>query len=288
MNIAYLESFLETAKQRSISKASERLQMTHPALSKQLRSVETYFGATLFKRSPAGVELTEAGKALYARIGPLFKEISALRAELSAMRHSRKIRLGALPSLAAYYLPEKVFELNSRNIEAELVVANTSAELHDMLQSGAIDAAVCGHIPIHPSLWSTVLFEEPFYAVVYSSHPLASRTEASLKELSEEPFILHPPVCQIRQLLTTLMEQHGHRPVLKAEVGFGEFILGYVATGAGIGFVPRIVAVNASNPKLRSFPITNDGARRTVSLFTLEEDLGKQLFPLLKEGRAAP
>ncbi|MGG1889684.1 LysR family transcriptional regulator, partial [Priestia megaterium] len=64
MKTEWLKSFIETAKTKSLSKASEQLHMTQPALSKQMRKLEEDLGVTLFIRSATGVELTSAGEIL--------------------------------------------------------------------------------------------------------------------------------------------------------------------------------------------------------------------------------
>lgn len=283
MNIEYIESFLETAKLKSIAKSSEKLNMTHPALSKQIRSVENYFGASLFKRSSAGVELTDAGEALLRRLAPLYNELLAVRAEISNMHGVRKIRLGTLASLAAYYMPEIVFALGERNIEAEIVVSHSSHELYDMLNSGAVDAAVCERLPVHASVWNADLFEERYYAALYANHRLSGNKEISVTEVATEPLIVHPHPCRIRQLFTRLIEREGAKPEIKTEVNFGEFILGYVATGAGITFIPEIVANHIQNPNLHVIPVQDSEAKRTIALISLTDDLGKRLLPYFKK-----
>jgi LysR family transcriptional activator of glutamate synthase operon len=282
MNIAYIESFLETAKQKSISKASERLQITHPALSKQIRSLEAYYGVTLFKRSSSGVELTEAGIALHERIQPLYEELMTLRTDLANLHGIRKIVLGTLPSLAAHYMPEKVYAMEKRKVKVEIVVSNTSQELYKQLKAGAIDAALCEHLPAHASIWGADLFSEPYVVVVYKNHRLAGYKTVSLAELDGEPLILHPPDCSIRRLFTNMMERQGIHPNIKTEVSFGEFILGYVEAGGGITFVPQTVADRISHTNLYTIPIEASDARRTISLISSADDVGKYLLPFFK------
>ncbi|UJF31306.1 LysR family transcriptional regulator [Paenibacillus hexagrammi] len=64
MNLDNLTSFLTAAELKSMAKASEKLHLTHPALSKQIRKLETYYGTELLTRNSSGVQLTAAGKGL--------------------------------------------------------------------------------------------------------------------------------------------------------------------------------------------------------------------------------
>lgn len=277
MNIEYLESFLETVRQKSMAKASERLQISHPALSKQIRSLESYYGVTLLKRSFLGVELTVEGQMLFERIQPVLAELKAIKSDLTNLRGIKKITLGTLPSLAANYLPGKVLALEKQLVEVIVNVRNTSHELYELLKNGAIDAAVLEYHPIHVSFWNAVLFDEPYYAVVHANHRFFNRSNVSIEELSTEPLILNPPDCSIRRSITQWMAERDLKPYIKAEVNFGDYILGYVATGAGITIVPQVVSEHIGNPYLKSILIEGGCMKRTISLVAVKEEIGKFL-----------
>lgn len=283
MNIEFIEGFLETVHQKSIAKASQKLQISHPALSKQIRSIEAYFGVTLFIRSSTGVELTEAGKTFYNRIVPVFAEISAIKTEMANVNDIQMINLGTLPSLAANYLPEVIYALENKNIGIKVTIRNTSMELYQLLKSGELDAAVLEKDTVHSSIWNADLFIEPYYVVVYPTHRLSKYSSVTLHDIENEPLILNPPDCSIRRLLTSLMLKDGLHPQIKTEVSFNDFILGYVAAGAGITFVPKIISEHIANPSLVSIPLNDDRARRKVSLLTQSEDIGKFLRPYFRK-----
>ncbi|WP_336770986.1 LysR family transcriptional regulator [Paenibacillus sp. MMO-58] len=283
MNIEFIEGFLETVNQKSIAKASQKLQISHPALSKQIRSIEAYFGVTLFKRSSTGVELTEVGKTFYNRIVPVFTEISSIKTDMVNVNNIQMINLGTLPSLAANYLPEVIFELKNKNIEVKVTIRNTSMELYQMLKCGELDGAVLQKDAVHSSIWNADLFIEPYYAVVYPTHRLSKYPSVTLHDIANEPLILNPPDCSIRRLLTSLMLEEGLHPQIETEVCFNDFILGYVAAGAGITFVPKIVSEHIVNHSLVSIPLNDARARRTISLLSQSEDIGKFLRPYLRK-----
>lgn len=282
MNIHFIEGFLETVHQKSIAKASEKLRVSHPALSKQIRALEAYYGVTLFKRSSAGVELTEAGSVLYNRIVPVLAEMTTIKAELANLNDSPKIALGTLPSLAAHYLPEIVYRLENNKAEVHVTVRNTSSELYELLRTGTINAAVLERQVSHAASWRVDLFEESYYAVVYSRHHLAGLPSITIQQIAQEPLILNPPDCSIRKLFASLMAEQGMAPQIKTEVHFGEFILGYVAAGAGITIVPKILADNLGNPDLIAIPIEDVRAKRTISLISQSKRIGQYLTPYFK------
>lgn len=287
MHIEFIHSFLVTAECGSIARASEKLSLTHPALSKQLRSLEAYYGTLLFRRSPGGVELTEAGRRLRERVRPLYEEWQSIRQELADANGPRRIRLGALPSLAAHYLPPHMPGAEERGLAIEPVVAPTSDELRRLLQAGAVDAVLCEPSaaalpPSRPSVWSASLFEEPFFLVAHREHPLAREASVGVAQLRDQPLVLHPPACGIRRLFAGLCRAHGFEPTVKVEANFGDFLLGYVAAGSGLTFVPRLVAESLRHPDLVAVPIRDEEAKRRIVLAAARRETGRALLPALQ------
>ncbi|OXM83409.1 LysR family transcriptional regulator [Paenibacillus rigui] len=286
MNIDFIEGFLETVRHKSIAKASEQLCISHPALSKQIRAVESYYNVTLFKRSSTGVELTEAGKLLYERILPVYTEWNAIRSELSG-RASQTFTIGSLPSLAAHDLPRIVNRMSREQLDVKVMVRSTSHELHEQLRLGAIDGALLECEPgwtEYTSLWSMELYEEPYYAVVYPNHPMAVRSSVSINDLANEQLVVNPPNCSIRKRITALMAAHGFIPKIRMEVNFGDFLTNYVAMGAGITILPQIAVARLQGPELRCIPIDDAGAKRTICLAARTSRIGKRLLPFFKQG----
>lgn len=93
MRTEWLEAFLITAKTKSLTKASEQLHMTQPALSKQIRKLEEDLGATLFTRSAKGVELTEAGDILFEEIEPVLHKIRSIQKRFYQHKKLQKLKL---------------------------------------------------------------------------------------------------------------------------------------------------------------------------------------------------
>ncbi|MBB6693668.1 LysR family transcriptional regulator [Cohnella xylanilytica] len=287
MHIEFIHSFLVTAECGSIARASEKLSLTHPALSKQLRSLEAYYGTLLFRRSPGGVELTEAGRRLRERVRPLYEEWQSIRQELADANGPRRIRLGALPSLAAHYLPPRMPGAEGLGLAIEPVVAPTSDELRGLLQAGAVDAVLCEPSaaalpPSRPAVWSASLFEEPFCLVAHREHLLAREASVGVAQLRDQPLVLHPPGCGIRRLFAGLCRAHGFEPTIKVEANFGDFLLGYVAAGSGLTLVPRLVAESLRHPDLVAVPIREEGAKRQIVLAAARRETGRALLPALQ------
>lgn len=285
MDLIYYESFIETANQKSMAKASEKLNLTQPALGKQIKKLESYYGVQLVKRSSTGIELTEPGRRLYERIRPVLQEMDSIRNEMHHFAGLKKLNLGTLPSIAAHYLPQRIYRLEQKQVVVDLSFRNTSNEIYELLKEGRLDGCVIERLPFHASFWSSDLFTEPYYVVVPERHPLSEEESVSLSQIACEPLILYPPECSIRKKVVSLMDDLQVRPSIKMEVPFGDFIVGYVAAGAGITVVPELIAAHVQSTSVRTIPLRDPGARRTISLVSPTEATGKFLLPYLKSDR---
>jgi len=270
---------LAAVRLKSMAKASAELRVSHTALSKQIQSLEAHYGVRLLHRSPGGVEPTEAGRLVYERLVPVYAELKAIEAAAAAAAGRGDYTIGALPSLAAHYLPGAVLAMEGEGIRVRVEVRETSDELERMLARGETHAALLERQPHHASQWSALLFEEPYVVVAYAGHPFEGRASVTMRDIAAEPLVVHPPSCTTRRLISTLIEAEGLEPRIKSEVQFGDFILGYVAAGAGITFAPRMAAGRLTSQGLVCVPIAAREAKRAISLVSASERIGRALRP---------
>ncbi|WP_426449480.1 LysR family transcriptional regulator [Paenibacillus sp. S-38] len=283
MDIELYRSFLEIARCGSIAKASEKLHLSHPALSKQLRRLESHYGVVLFHRSPGGVELTEGGRLLCERIPAILDGLQAIEESLARLRVPGRLRLGALPSLAAHYLPPALGRMEQMGLASDLLIRHTSEELREALETQAVQAAVM-ELSASSRLWSAELLREGFCVVLRSDHPLARSASLRANDLAGEALVMYPPSCGIRARVSDAFGAHGLQPCIRMEVPFGDFLLGYAAAGTGSTIVPETAARRLPAP-LVCVPLDEPLARRTVSLVSADHRLGRLLLPMLQKSR---
>lgn len=281
MNVEWLHSFAEAAKQKSFSKAAQFTNLSQPALSKHIRNLEDFLEVELFYRSSTGIELTEAGERFYMRIIPVMAELTAICEELQQFSQRHPIAIGSLPSLATYYLPNKMKELKEVERPITLMIQNTSKELLHSLEKGRLDAILVESKYVADSLWSYELFMEPYYVVLPLDHRLKSRRAVDLAELCEESLIVHQAPCDSRKDIIEQIQSLGYKPNIISEVNFGDFIFGAVTAGMGITIVPEIIAKNIAHLQLLALPIDNFGKIRTISLVSRNKALGVKLAQLI-------
>ncbi|WP_107951583.1 LysR family transcriptional regulator [Lysinibacillus parviboronicapiens] len=278
MHVEWLRSFIEAANQKSFSKAAQVNNLSQPALSKHIQNLENNLGIELFHRSSMGIELTAAGERFYTRITPVIAELVAIREELQQFSQSNPIAIGSLPSLATYYLPQKINQMDN---PMTLMIQNTSSELLQSLQKGRLDAVFVDANYIGEAIWSYDLFTEAYYVVFPLNHRFNSRQIVDFSELAEEPLIVHQAPCDTRKDIVAQIQALGYQPNIVSEVNFGDFIYGAVTAGMGITIVPELMAKNIGHLQLCAVPIENFGKMRTISLVARNKKLGSNLHELL-------
>ncbi|MET4559680.1 LysR family transcriptional activator of glutamate synthase operon [Lysinibacillus parviboronicapiens] len=278
MHVEWLRSFIEAANQKSFSKAAQVNNLSQPALSKHIQNLENNLGIELFHRSSMGIELTAAGERFYTRITPVIAELGAIREELQQFSQSNPIAIGSLPSLATYYLPQKINQMDN---PMTLMIQNTSSELLQSLQKGRLDAVFVDANYIGEAIWHYDLFTEAYYVVFPLNHRFTSRQTVDFSELAEEPLIVHQAPCDTRKDIVAQIQALGYQPNIVSEVNFGDFIYGAVTAGMGITIVPELMAKNIGHLQLCAVPIENFGKMRTISLVARNKELGSNLHELL-------
>ncbi|MEV6963120.1 LysR family transcriptional regulator [Streptomyces sp. NPDC051207] len=248
VHVRDLRYFVTVAEELHFTRAAERLYVSQPALSKQVRALERQLGVTLFRRDPAGVSLTAAGDALLPharRVLDAWQEGAAAVAAARAAERSTLVvgmstspgRGGLLPAVrsrftAAY--PEAVLRLRQVSWE------DPTAGLAD----GEADVAfVWLPLPDPERYEWTVVAEETRLLALPDGHPLAARPGIRFTDLLDEPFLALPRSAGVlRDHWLALDARGGREPRVGAEVAGTEET--YEALVAGLG-VCLVAAGNA-------------------------------------------
>lgn len=252
VHVRDLRYFVTVAEELHFTRAAERLYVSQPALSKQIRALERQLGAELFRRDRRGVALTEAGAALlpYAeRVLAVWAEGASALAEVSAAGRSTLVvgmstspgRGGLLPAIRSRFTaahPEATVRLRQVSWD------DPTAGLAD----GDTDVAfVWLPLPDAGRYGWTVVAEEPRLVALPDSHPLTARAEVDFADLVDEPFLALPAGAgPLRDYWLALDERGGQLPRIGAEIASTEET--YEALVAGLG----ICLVAAGNARLIS------------------------------------
>jgi DNA-binding transcriptional LysR family regulator len=244
MEFRQLRYFVTVAQELHFGKAAERLEITQPALSKQIRVLERELDIQLFIRTKRTVKLTKAGEVFLSQAQQLLQQAEKAieLAKRTALGEVGGLTIGFTPTATYTVLPELIgrFRVNYPQVALEMLELCTEAQV-TALNQGQIDLGFL-HPPIDArGLEVYPILAEEFVAVLPKQHHLFSKQSLSLQDLAQESFILHPrsegPFLYDEFL--KICHQAGFKPQIVKEVGSHQTRICLVAAGMGITFIPK-------------------------------------------------
>jgi DNA-binding transcriptional LysR family regulator len=240
-----LRYFMTLAEELNFTRAAQRLHMSQPPLSKQIKQLETELGSRLFDRIGRGVRLTEAGELLFAEARRILSQIEQTQSLIQRVGRGEvgRITLGFTPSAANEVLPPILLEVGNRYPEVELSLHEMKADqLVDRLSNRWIDVAFL-LLPFEDDRFHCkVVSREPLVVALPSEHPLASEPTVRMRALANEPFVLparHRYMPGVYGLVTALCRRAGFTPnAVQKDVWQMQTILGLVGGSIGVALVP--------------------------------------------------
>ena len=256
-----LRYFAAVASEGSLTLAAERLFVSQPALTRQIRLLESQLGVQLFTRSRAGMTLTAAGQALASSSAAVLDGWDqALReTKAAASRAARVLRVGFMSS-AANEATQQIIAAFARRRPGWQVEMRLGA-LSDPaagLTSGDADAALLRlPFPGQDDMRIQVLFTEPRYVVLPAAHPLAAHDQVRFRDLRDEPFVAAPVETGIwRDYWLATSERQGHPVRIGFVTDHPDAFLTAIANGDGIALAPESAARYYARPGITYRPVT--------------------------------
>ena len=258
-----LRYFAAVAEEENLTRAAERLFVSQPALTKQVRQLENQLGVRLFTRSRAGMTLTAAGQALAGQVPAVLAGFDqALReARSAASRAARMLRVGFLAG-AANEATQQIIAAFARRRPGWRVEMRAASWLDPTagLASGEADVALLRlPFPGQDGLRVEMLFTEPRWVALPATHPLAGRGQICFRDLWDEPFVAAPAETGWwRDWWLAAGEREGHPVKIGAvtETGQPDDWLTAIANGYGVALAPQSAARYYARPGIAYRPVT--------------------------------
>ena len=244
MELRHLRYFCVVAEELNLTCAAERLHMSQPPLSRQIKQLEQEVGADLFERGPRGLRLTPTGLFFQQHALQILEKVDATVEATRRMARSKRVLfgIGFVPSVFYGQLPLLVRDLRQKdNVELSLAELTTVQQIL-ALKAGRIDMGF-GRMRIDdPEVEQEVLFDEPIMAAVPCGHPLAD-TKPTLAQLAEYPLVLFPaqPRPSLADMTLGLFRRRGLKVTVAQEANELQTALALVASEIGITLVPEQV-----------------------------------------------
>jgi len=256
-----LRYFAAVAAEGNLTRAAAQLFVSQPALTKQIKQLESQLGVRLFTRSRAGMTLTAAGQALAdATPAVLARWDQALREAKAAASHAARVLRVGFMSSAANEATQQIIAAFARRRPGWRVDLQQAAWSDPTagLASGDVDAALLRlPFPGQDDLRIEVLLTEPRWVVLPAAHPLAARDQICFSDLWDEPFIAAPAETGCwRDYWLGTDERQGHAVRIGAVTNQPDAWLTAIANGDGIALAPESAARYYARPGITYRPVT--------------------------------
>jgi len=225
----------------SVTSAANRLHLTQPAVTLQLRNLRTLAGLPLLQRTGEGIRLTDAGqevRRLAERIEAALLDCEQAL-EMIAGRSGGRISIGAV-STAKYFVPFAIAAFSQRfpEIDVTLMIGNRES-IRDAMRGYDLDIAIMGQPPPDVEVEMRLLGKHPHIIIAAADHRLAGKRKLAASDLTDEIFITRERGSGTRMLMEQFFQKNGLTAKIGMEMDSNETIKQAVSAGLGIAFISQ-------------------------------------------------
>ena len=279
MNITFrqLRVFVEVAQHQSMARAAETLHLSAPAVSMQIKEVETQVGLSLFDRHGRQVSLSTAGEYFLVHAKRL---LANLKEADEAMARFKRLEHGLLTigivSTAKYFVPQLLarFHEEHSGIDVRLRVAANREQLVALMESGDVDLSVMGRPPKEYATRSESFAAHPLVFVCPPGHPLLHIGDPPVSALEPFSFIVREHGSGTRAAMEKFFAEHRFTPRITMEMSSNETIKQAVMAGMGLSFVSlHTIGLEVRSKLLCVLDVQGTPIMRTWNIVRLQSKL---------------
>lgn len=255
MEFRLLEYFVAVCEELHFTRAAEKLGISQPTMSQQIRLLEGRLGTPLFRRVGKKVYLTEAGHILLNRTRKIFYELKQVNNEINELKGLQRGKL-TIGCSGNHILLPSIMSFHEKYPEIELsVIDATTEETKEGILNNQVDIGIL-FLPIDDNqLESISLFNEELYLVVSSEHEWANVPHIKLKDLQSAPIFLLQKKYLIRQFIDKYCAEAGFELKPFIELSDNESLLKMVVLNKGATILQKSYLDNIGYDNVRIIPI---------------------------------
>lgn len=260
MNLSQLETLITISKTMSFRKAGELLNLTQPAVSAQIKSLEDEFKTVLIDRNQP-VTLTDSGLVFLEHAEKVLATVEDLKQKLADLNQipQGRIVLGTTTSIAIQILPRILAYFQDQfPLIKTSILSMSSSQVAAQIENGTVDIGIGYLQDDNPNLITTTLYYDTFELIVNPEHPLAQHTHATIEMLQDIPLILLSPDTVGRRFTEEVFRQHHIKPNIVMELSSSEE-------------VKRMVELNMGASVISKLSVSNELKRGTLRVVTIPE-----------------
>ncbi|MBI1201053.1 MAG: LysR family transcriptional regulator [Rhodopseudomonas sp.] len=261
LSLQRIRSFVAVAEDRQFRRASERMGLSQPAMSAQLRELEEFLGAALLSRTTRSVYLTAEGEKFLVRARNILADIESAVLEVRDHASLRRGRLtvAAIPSVASRIIPGMVAAFTARfpGIDVQMIEL-AAQDVERCVTTGSADLGIAAAPDRNSELSFSYLMRDRFVGVVAKSNRLANQRRVKLSSLLEYPLITTVLGTSIRTALERACREQGRSLRVTHSVTQHQTVIAMVAAGLGVALLPSlslggnrdVVRLNVVDPQI--------------------------------------
>jgi LysR family transcriptional regulator for metE and metH len=275
IEIKHFQLIRAIADTGSMTKASQKLFLTQPSLSHQLKEIETRLGARLFLRVNKSMVLTPEGRKILEAGEEILTKVSALEKEITAHNSSaRQLRITTQCYTCYHWLPSlmKKFQTQAPNTDIDIVTEAMSSPIEFLLK-GQIDLAVTNNLKAVNGIKFEKLFDDEQVVLVPSKHPLARKKVIQPADFANEPYIIYKEDISRDYFARNVLIPRDIQVGKVVKMQLTEARVELVKAGMGLAVLSRWLVrpfVRDSNA-IKLLPIGKRGFYRTWYVATLDQ-----------------
>ncbi|WP_135553829.1 LysR family transcriptional regulator [Paenibacillus cymbidii] len=242
MNVNQLETFITLSKTMSFRKTGDALNLTQPAVSAQIRSLEDEFQTTLIDRNQP-VTLTESGKLFLAHAQQIVHMVREMKQKLADLENVPQghIVLGTTTSIAMQTLPRVLSYFQDQFPLIKITIHSMpSSQIVTSVENGSVDIGIAYLFDKNPQLESSVLYYDTYELVVSPKHPLARSSHAAIHELRNIPLIMLSPETAGRRFTDHIFRKFDIVPQVVMELSSSEEVKRMVELNLGAAIISKL------------------------------------------------
>jgi DNA-binding transcriptional LysR family regulator len=240
LNLKQLEAFYLVIKRKGFTRAAEELNVTQPAVTIQVKSLEKSLNLKLIQQVGKRFQLTEAGESLYQYAEKIFDLVSDANEKMRDFKKLMRgtLQIGTTKNYARYIMPSLLSEFQRRYPRIKVILnEGNSEEMARSVLEMKNELALISQLNLDRKIKSVFFSTVEFVLVASPVHRFSQRQSISLRELNGEPVILREKGSGSRTAILRKFQEYGIWPSVIIEASSLDFIVGYVKQNKGVSFM---------------------------------------------------
>jgi LysR family carnitine catabolism transcriptional activator len=271
LSLVKIRSFITVGENLSFRVASEKLNLSQPAVSAHVRDLEDGLGVPLLSRTTRSVKLTSEGANFLIRAKRALDDLDDVvldMKEQAALRRGR-ISIGCVPSIAATVLPTVLSRFSKNYPEIRVHVFDEMADkLYQRVINNEVDFMVGPISPQRSELEFSLLFDDQYVSVMPIGHPLSVKKSVSINDIAKFPILLLTSPTNVRIVLEKAFADAGQDFEPVYEASNPGTIGGMIEAGLGITALPEMTMPTIMRPELIRLPILRPRINRKIGILS--------------------